>query len=363
MFRRRATATVVWRLGIVTGVLRFSSSVTPADGAHGPLAEQKEQPTAVTRIKRTPLRLVEEIALPERVYTDVELLMMAWSQEQEEHMNKIKYTVRFTLSMLMAIIVYGVYSAAVGSTAFVRGEANVPNDLRIGSVVYLDIAENGLGLGRLVIGLLTDRCPLYCEHFHRKCTGSGGNGDSWRGLRMSAIIPYHISIFGTGRDLHHDVPGFNPEYLPTEFVSNGAFRGALASIPYHLDQESPNFNIHYTSGDYHPQIFGLVVGGFDIIDRMHSIGCKHGNCPKRDFVVTDCGELCTLEKSHVTPIPWKVYDSVSSGWDSVKFGEKSDPTLLASSVLQTVPPVPVTDAPQTLPTSAGKKAWWRFGLF
>lgn len=362
MLRCRASASLVWRRCTLTCTVRFTSSVMPTGGAGGtgPVVEQTAQTTAVTRIQRTPLLLVEEITLPERVYTDVELLMMAWSEEQRGNIHKIRIVNRFLLSLLFSFVIYGVYSAAVGATAFVRGEANVPTNMRIGSVVFLDVSENGVGLGRLVIGLLNDRCPLYCEAFHRKCTASGGNGSSWRGLRMGSIIPYHICIFGSGRDITHDVPGFNPEYLPTEHVSDGGFRGALASIPYALNQESLNFNIHYTSGEYNPQIFGIVIGGFDIIERMNSIGNKHGNCPKRNYVVTDCGELCTLDKSHVTPIPWRVYESISTGYDAERFGAAADPSLLTSKPAP--PPLAPTPARSIFSKAVPEKQWWRFGL-
>ena len=346
-----------FRLCVVSCSIRLNSVTTT--GTESSVTEKTDGPNAVTRIQRTPLRLIEEITVPERVYTDVELIMMAWSEEQAEYFRKVTIIVRTSLFLMVSIIMYGVYTAVVGSDNFVRGNDNIPPDMKIGSVVYLDVSENGIGLGRLVIGLLNDRCPLYCEAFHRRCTGSGGKGGSWRGLKMSAIIPHHVCIFGSGRDMTHEVPGFNEHYLPTEFVSEGAFRGALTSIPYKLNEESPNFNIHYTSGQYKPQVFGIVIGGFDIIERINSVGSKHGNSPKREIVVTDCGELCTLDKSHILPIPWKVYESITNGYDYIRFGPKAAVQDLLQSVVASAPvKTPVAQSP-----SDSKRAWWRLGLF
>jgi peptidylprolyl isomerase len=61
---------------------------------------------------------------------------------------------------------------------------------------------------------------------------------------------------------------------------------------------------------------------------MSNSGVKHGNAPKKEFVVEACGELCTLDKSHIVPMPWKLFNNVSYGFDEDKFGAKLDPAML-----------------------------------
>lgn len=290
-----------------------------------------EKGNSITRIRHLPLTLIEEVPLPQRILTDLELIMMAWCEEHARQYALFMTAVRIGIFVLLFIILYVFYKTTLSSERVLRGVDNVPADLRIGSVVYFDITENGADIGRIVIGLLNEDCPLYCEYFHRRCTGDGGKGDSFRGMPLAAIVPRHCLIFGDGREMVHSVAGFDPHYLPTEHLSNGAWRGALSAIAYGPNRESPNFAIHISSGDYKPEVFAIVIGGYNVIERINQAGSKHGNSPKRSYVIEGCGELCTLAKSHIAPMPWKLYESVSQGYDEEKFGPRMQPDVLRYS--------------------------------
>lgn len=281
-----------------------------------------EKGNSLVRVRRQPLSLIEEVPVPMRVYTEIELVMMAWSEEHAHQMRIMLMIIRLAMTLLVILVLYMFYRTQLSSERMVRGVDNVPSGLRIGNVVYFDMTEDGVDIGRIVIGLLNEDCPLYCEYFHRRCTGSGGNGDSFRGMHLSAMLPRHVLIFGDGVDMTHDVVGFDPHALPTEKLSQGAWRGALSSISTGLDKESPNFVIHTSAGDYKPQVFGLVIGGYNVVERINRTGTKHGNTPKRDYTIEGCGELCTLAKSNILPLPWRLYESVSRGFDEEKFGHK-----------------------------------------
>lgn len=290
-----------------------------------------EKGNALTRVRRLPLTLIEEVPLPERVLTDLELVMMAWCEEQARQYAILLVIMRTMMFLIVFAIMYIFYRTQLASERVLRGVDNMPRDLRIGNVVYFDISENGIPIGRVVIGLLNETCPLYCEYFHRRCTGSGGKGESFRGMHLTASMPRHCLLFGDGRGMTHEVPGFNPEFLPTEHVSDGAWRGALSSIAYGPNRESPNFAIHISSGDYRPQVFAMIVGGYDVVERMSLTGSRHGSKPKRDYVIEECGELCTLAKSHIVPMPWKLYESVSAGYDEEKYGARASHDMLEQS--------------------------------
>ena len=252
------------------------------------------------------------------------------------------WATRVMIFLGWAFLAWYFYRTCIVAERRLRGTANMPSGVKIGCVVYFDFAKNGQECGRVVIGLLTEDCPLYCEYFHRRCTGSGGNGDSFRGLRLVTVLPKHVACFGDGSEMTHEVPGFTSKWLPTEKESAGAWRGALSAISYERRKQSPNFMVHISAGDYTPQIFGMVLSGYDTIEQMNRVGTTRGGMSKSEFVVEGCGELCTLDKSRITPLPWRLYESISVGYDADKFGQAADPSLL-------------------IPPSQKKKAGWLGG--
>jgi peptidylprolyl isomerase len=254
--------------------------------------------------------------------------MTAWSQEQARHLFIILMTVRVLIALGMSILVYIFYRTWLASERRLKGTDNMPSGLHVGSVVFLDISDNGRECGRIVVGLLNENAPLYSEYFHRRCTGSGADGESFLGMPCSAMLPGNACIFGDGQEMEHGVPGYNPRYLPTEWLPSGPWRGCLTSVAYGPNKESPNFAIHMGAGDYTPQVFGLVLAGYDVLEQMSFCGVKHGSEPKRQFVIEGCGELCTLDKSKISPLPWRLYESVSEGFDETKYGAKSPWSLL-----------------------------------
>jgi cyclophilin family peptidyl-prolyl cis-trans isomerase len=285
---------------------------------------QDEKPKAISRVKRMPLLLAEEVPLPQKVMTDIQLLMKAWCDEHAEQYRNIMIVIRLLMFVIVCVLSYVFYRTILSSERTVRGNSHVPKDLNVGTVVFMDISENDRALGRVVIGLLTDKCPLYTEYFHRRCTGSGGTGDSFRGMTMSGMIPKHVAIFGEGRNMTHGVEGFNKNYLPTEYLATGPWRGCLSSICYMENKESPNFAIHLSSGDYPPQVFGIVLAGYDVVEKMGNCGVSLAGTPKKTYRIEDCGELCTLDKSNIVPLPWKLYENISKGYDEDRFGPRSD---------------------------------------
>lgn len=344
--------------GSVAGTSETADPPAAPTSAHSSSIFVKEEvPDAVTRVKWMPLTLIEEVPLPAKMLSDIELLMTAWCEEHARQYAIILFGVRLLVFAMMFIIVYVFYRTQISSERTVRGVENMPADLRIGNVVYFDITENGLDIGRVVIGLLTEQCPLYCEYFHRRCTGNGDTGDSFRGMKLAALVPRHAAIFGDGSQMKHDVLGFDPHCLPTECTSK-LYRGAVSSIATGFNKESPNFAIHLSAGDYEPQIFALVVGGYDVMERISQCGVRHGNTPKREFIVESCGELCTLDKSHIVPIPWKLYNNVSKGMDEEKFGECYPASWLEGGTQNAAVDVAVGNAVLSEKTSK-KKSWWR----
>jgi len=274
----------------------------------------------LTKVKWMPLTLIQEIPKPVRTLSDIEILMTAWSEEQAKYFFVFTWAIR---GVILCIVLFGIWFGSRVNKSLnhvLRGTDNMPSGLRIGNVVYLDMEIAGSAAGRITIGLFNEDCPLYCEYFHRMCTGSGGNGASFRGLPY--VCNQNISMsFGYGSDMTHDVPGFNALWLPTEKESNGPWRGALSSMCYTREKQSPNFQIHLHGSKDTPQIFGMVLSGFETLEKINRLPTVGGaGAPQMDVVVGACGELCTLDKSLLTPLPWSLYQGVSAGYDSAKYG-------------------------------------------
>eukprot|EP00759_Apiculatamorpha_spiralis_P005392 PhF_6_TR13246/c0_g1_i1/m.20993 len=280
-------------------------------------------PRAIVRIQRLPLILIEEMPPPIRIMTEIELLTHAWSEEQAQHLRYVTRILQVLLSISGCFFFYLIYAVLIGANRKIRGTQNVPAEMRIGCVVYLDIAEEGKEAKRVVIGLFTDQCPLYCEYFHRMCTGNTPDGRSFRNESVGGILTRHVVMFGKGTADVHPVPDFDPMYLPEEAEFEGAWRGGLSAMAYNKHKQSPNFCIHMAAGDYAPQMFGIVLGGYEVVERIQQVGGKHGGATNRSFVIEGCGELCTLDKQNVVPLPWALYKDVSYGYDTEKFAENS----------------------------------------
>jgi len=345
-----------------------ASSSSSSTASSSSIERSEQKPNGLTRVKRMPLTLVEEVPLPVKLMGDLELIMTAWSEEQARQFTYMLWIVRFMTFIASCIIVFFFYRSMISSERIVRGVGHVPQEMKVGCVVYLDIEEEGREIGRIVIGLLTDICPLYCEYFHRHCTGNGPNGKSFRGLRMATTIPKHVAVFGSGLEMEHGLEGFDPRTLPTEARQTGPWRGCLSSIGLAEHRESPNFAIHSSSADYGPQVFGIVMAGYDVVERMHAVGLTHAANPRRNFAVSNCGELCTLDKTNIVPLPWKLYESVSVGYDEERFGPRSDwasmmPTsdLFGSAQRMADRAAGATMAPVAAEVvDSKKKAWYKF---
>ena len=64
-------------------------------------------------------------------------------------------------------------------------------------VVFFDVAASTLPLGRIVVELRADVCPLTCENFRALCTGEKGTGRNrkalhYKGSRIHRVVPLSL---------------------------------------------------------------------------------------------------------------------------------------------------------------------------
>jgi len=168
-----------------------------------------------------------------------------------------------------------------------------------GTRVFFDIAIGGQPAGRVVFELFTDAVPKTAENFRALCTGEKGQGESGR--------PLHFK----GSGFHRIIPGF---MCQGGDFTNGNGTGGESIYGHKFEDE--NFDLrHQGSGtlsmanagpntngsqffictaptpwlDGKHVVFGRVVEGSDVIDKMEAVGSQ-GGATSSPVEIADCGE-------------------------------------------------------------------------
>ena len=166
--------------------------------------------------------------------------------------------------------------------------------------VYFDITIDGEEAGRIVFGLFGNTTPKTAENFAQLTTGEAGIGNSGK--------PLHFK----GSSFHRIIPGFMAQ--GGDFTAGNGTGGESIygtkfadenftlkhSKPYLLSMANagPNTNgsqffitFVVTSWlDGRHTVFGEVIEGFDVINKLEKIGSGSGTTSKK-AVIADCGKL------------------------------------------------------------------------
>jgi peptidylprolyl isomerase len=166
--------------------------------------------------------------------------------------------------------------------------------------VYFDISIDGVSEGRIVFGLYGNVVPKTAANFATLCDGSAGVGNSGKALHYK------------GSNFHRLIPGFMAQ--GGDFTS-GDGRGGESiygekfadenfdlkhTRPYLLSMANagPNTNgsqffitFVVTSWlDGRHTVFGEVLEGQSIVDKMEGVGTSSGK-PKKTVTIVDSGRL------------------------------------------------------------------------
>jgi len=168
-------------------------------------------------------------------------------------------------------------------------------------VVFFDITLGGEPLGRVKMELFVDVVPKTAENFRQFCTGetknASGRPQGYKGSKFHRVIKGFmvqggdflygdgtgsVTIYGTQKfadesfELTHDQPGLlsmangGPD-------SNGCqFFITTVPTPF-LD------NKHV--------VFGKVVEGFDVVQKIENTRVNTDNKPNLDATIAQCGEM------------------------------------------------------------------------
>ncbi|TYZ58253.1 hypothetical protein PybrP1_007930 [[Pythium] brassicae (nom. inval.)] len=180
--------------------------------------------------------------------------------------------------------------------------------------VFMDIAIGGVPAGRIVMRLLDDDVPLAAENFRCLCTGEKGVGPlssvplHFKGSKFHRVIKDFVVQGGDftvgdgtggvsiyGGPPHGDLWGkFKDEkFLPHNDV------GLLSMANNGKNRNSSQFFItmkaDLTNLDGKHVVFGEVVDGLDVVDRMQSVEVNRTKnnkpLPHNEVEIVDCGQL------------------------------------------------------------------------
>ncbi|XP_015915215.2 peptidyl-prolyl cis-trans isomerase G [Parasteatoda tepidariorum] len=172
---------------------------------------------------------------------------------------------------------------------------------------FLDIEIDGEHVGRIIVELFFDVCPITCENFRALCTGEKGVGKNTEKPLHYKGAPFHrvvknfmiqggdfVSGNGTGgesiyggqfKDENFDIPHDKPFLLS---MSNRG-KDTNGSQFFITTQPAPHLNDKHT-------VFGRVIDGLDVVSDIENIKTDQSCRPTKEVKIKNCGELVRKAK-------------------------------------------------------------------
>ncbi len=166
--------------------------------------------------------------------------------------------------------------------------------------VYFDITIDGEEAGRIVFGLFGNTTPKTAENFAQLTTGEAGIGNSGKPLHFKGSSFHRIinGFMAQGGDFTAGNGTGGESIYGTKFADENFT--LKHSKPYLLSMANagPNTNgsqffitFVVTSWlDGRHTVFGEVLEGFDVVNKLEKIGSGSGTTSKK-AVIADCGKL------------------------------------------------------------------------
>jgi cyclophilin family peptidyl-prolyl cis-trans isomerase len=175
-------------------------------------------------------------------------------------------------------------------------------------VVYLDIADNDVHVGRLVFQLRRDCVPRAAENFRQLCAGTPGWGyraTALHGIEKQSRV-FGGDFFGSGSG-GHSIYGetFDDENLS---ALSHAGPGMLAMRNFGPNTNNSQFYVTLRALpqlDGVHEVIGSLLEGFEVLQRLDD--CAMPSTPtfhaKHDFRISACGELGDYAGRPRVPLP------------------------------------------------------------
>lgn len=160
--------------------------------------------------------------------------------------------------------------------------------------VYFDISIGGEPAGRLEMGLLGKAAPKTVRNFRELATGENGFG--YEGSIFHRIIPGFMMQGGdfTNGNGTGGKSIYGEKFDDEAFIFSHEGRGLLSMANSGPNTNGSQFFVTFEDAawlDGKHVVFGVVTGGFDLLDRIEGLKTDRRDRPAQEVKITASGTL------------------------------------------------------------------------
>jgi peptidyl-prolyl isomerase F (cyclophilin D) len=159
--------------------------------------------------------------------------------------------------------------------------------------VFFDMEAGGEAVGRITMELRPDVVPKTAENFRALCTGE--KGVSYKGSPFHRVIPDFMCQGGdiTRGDGTGGQSIYGKKFEDENFELKHTGAGILSMANAGPNTNGSQFFICTAETDWLDGahvVFGKVVDGMDVVEKLEALGNRSGKTAK-EIKVADCGQL------------------------------------------------------------------------